>query len=295
MIRLAVIGESGQLARALKTSVKTREIDARFYGRDALDLTADAQAITDLIDGLDVDALIIAAAYTAVDAAETDIETARKVNTDAPIIIAKACAKHNIALVHISTDYVFDGMGAHGPYSVDAPTAPINVYGHSKRGGEIGITALIGSDDLRAAVLRTSWVFDGTGKNFVTTMLRLGQTRDALSVVGDQVGRPTFAGHLADAALDILPHVMAGKASGIYHVTGAGDPVSWADFARAIFAMADLTVAISDIPTSDYPTPAARPAFSVLDLSRFTGEITALPNWRTGLKQAYNDWCQAQT
>lgn len=293
-MRIAVIGQSGQLARALHTRTAARSLYAQFYGRDALDLTADAATITTFIDGLNVDAVVIAAAYTAVDKAEDDRDIAFAVNAAAPTVIAKACAARGFALVHISTDYVFDGKGTDGPYAIHAPTAPINVYGASKYAGEQGVQ----DSGAKAAVLRTSWVFDGTGANFMTTMLRLGQTRDALSVVHDQIGRPTFAAHLADAVLEILPAVQAGKASGLYHVTGTGAPISWADFARAIFDISadhrnhDITV--TDIASKDYPTAAARPAYSVLDTSRFSREIAPLPDWQSGLKQAYKDWAASQ-
>lgn len=287
-MRLAVIGSTGQLARALKKHAPK----AVFYGRDALDLTAGPSDITAFIQALDVDAVIIAAAYTAVDKAETDKDTAFAVNAAAPAIIAKTCADKNIALIHVSTDYVFNGQGV-TPYPTDAPTDPLGVYGCSKLKGEQAVM----SANPKAAVVRTSWVYDGTGANFFDTMLRLGETRDTVSVVHDQIGRPTFAGHLARAILDMLPAVQSGAARGLYHISNSGAPISWADFARAIF---DITidhrghnVTVKNIPTREYPTPAARPAYSVLDTTKFEAQFGALPDWQGGLKEAYKEWVNA--
>ncbi|WP_371396606.1 dTDP-4-dehydrorhamnose reductase [Fretibacter rubidus] len=288
-MRLAVIGKTGQLAKAMAA----RAPDAEYYGRDALDLTWNTHAIENFILNLDVDAVIIAAAYTAVDAAETDSDTAFAVNAVAPGIIAKACADKNIALIHISTDYVFNGQGT-TPYSVDAPTDPLGVYGASKLQGEQAVTAAYP----QAAIVRTSWVYDGTGANFFNTMLRLGGTRDMLSVVHDQIGRPTFSGHLARAVLDMVPAVMRGDVGGVFHVSNTGAPISWADFARAIFDITarhrDHSVTVNNIPSRDYPTPAARPAYSVLETTKFESQFGALPDWQSGLKDAYKEWVTAR-
>lgn len=288
-MRLGVIGRTGQLAKALAVHAP----EAQFYGREALDLTAAPAVIEAFIAGLDVDALIIAAAYTAVDAAETDGDTAFAVNAVAPAVIAKACAARGIALIHVSTDYVFNGQG-HTPYAVSDDCQPLGVYGQSKRVGEQGVLAA----HPNAAVVRTSWVFDGTGKNFFTTMIRLSESRETLTVVADQFGRPTYAGHLAEALLTMVDDVAAGRAGGLFHVTGTGPVIHWADFSRAIM---DITAAhrghvttVTNITTADYPTPAARPAYSALDTSKYEAALGALPDWRDGLKAAYKDWVAAQ-
>lgn len=291
-MRLAIIGQSGQLGRALTHQAAETGIDAQNYGRKDCDLSAKPHIIESFIDGLDIDSVIIAAAYTAVDAAEDDFETALAVNAHAPAAIARACSKRDIALVHASTDYVFKGK-AQLPYPVNAATDPVNAYGRSKLAGEQAVL----NAHKRAAILRTSWVFDGSGKNFMTTMLRLGEIRKEVSVVKDQIGRPTYAGHLAQACLKSARALLSddyNNAAGIYHVTGNGPPISWADFATAIFKHAkhDLAhnVDVKPIPSSDYPTPAARPAYSVLDLTRYETQHGALPDWNEGLEKAYKEW-----
>ncbi len=294
-MKLAILGKTGQLARALATRAAGHEMSVQCYGRGDCELGADPSVITDFIMGLDCDGVIIAAAYTAVDAAEEDYETALAVNGTAPKAIAKACAAKNLPLVHVSTDYVFNGQ-ADRPYKEDDPTEPINAYGRSKHVGERAVLA----SHRRAAVLRTSWVFDGTGKNFMTTMLRLALARDSLPIVDDQIGRPTYAGHLAEACLvtiNALSQSEYEQSAGLFHVSGAGKAVSWAEFARAIFARAQEalphTVAINPIPTSDYPTAAKRPAYSVLDCSRYDSAINTLPDWTVGLEEAYKEWERA--
>lgn len=291
-MRLAIIGQSGQLARALIREAAIQNIDAQSYDRRACDLSKPPEIIEDFIAALDVDAVIIAAAYTAVDAAEDDYDTAYAVNAAAPRAIAKACARSGAALVHVSTDYVFQG-NAGAPYSIMQPTDPINAYGRTKLLGERGVLA----EHDRAAILRTSWVFDGTGKNFMTTMLRLGQSRESLTVVADQIGRPTYAGHLAQACLTVAKALWGpdySHSSGLYHISGSGTPISWADFAKAIFEKAQdqlgRSVTVTPIPSESYPTPAKRPAYSVLDLSRFESVHGTLPHWRDGLELALREW-----
>ena len=291
-MRVAIIGQSGQLARALIHQCKKNKIAATSYGRNDLDLSADINDIEGFIDNIDTDAVIIAAAYTAVDAAQDDYDTALAVNALAPAAIARACSRRDIALVHVSTDYVFKG-DAKSPYKIGATTDPINAYGSTKLMGEKGV---LEAHD-RAAILRTSWVFDGHGKNFMTTMLSLAQTREQLNIVGDQIGRPTYAGHLAQACLSIAKALLEDKSEetrGIYHISGAGKPISWAEFAKAIFAGAQThlphAIIVTPIPSEDYPTPAPRPAYSVLDLDRYESRLGALPPWRDGLEDALKEW-----
>jgi len=300
-LNLAILGQTGQLARALDHALKQRTkgqaYTARFYNRDACDLSQSPEYIEEFIGKIHTpDVLVIAAAYTAVDGAETNSETAHAVNGAAPTAIAKACARHNIPLIHISTDYVFAGT-AITPYKVNAPTNPVNVYGASKLAGEQGIL----KSNCHAAILRTSWVYDGVGKNFLTTMLRLAQTHAHLDVVADQIGRPTYAGHLATAVLQTAQALHTthknknSNLQNLYHVTGTGQPISWADFAKSIFALAENDLphkmSLNDIPTKDFPTPAARPAYSMLDVSAFErAHNCTLPHWHDGLKTAYSDW-----
>ncbi len=288
-LRIAVIGRTGQLARALIREGEAMGHEIIALGRDALELTADPKVIEAEIEQLPsgMDALILAAAYTNVDGAEDDAQTAYAVNAAAPAAIARACARHGLPMIHISTDYVFDGQ-AETPYEPDTDTDPLSVYGASKLDGELAVL----SSGARALILRTSWVFDGTGGNFLTTMLRLGATRDELRVVDDQHGRPTYAGHLAQAALkaaDVFVN-SPDMESGVHHVTGGGDEISWADFAIAIFREAKLRTKVERIPSSEYPTKAERPTYSVLDTSTFErGFRHPLPDWRVGLNAALEE------
>lgn len=291
-MHITVIGQSGQLARALTERAGAHGVTLTSYARADCDLSQPAKVIEDFISALDTQAVIIAAAYTAVDAAETDYETALAVNGAAPSAIARACAKKDIPLVHVSTDYVFSGQ-ASTPYQPQDKTDPVNAYGRSKLAGEQGVLAA----HERAAILRTSWVFDGSGKNFLTTMLRLGAEREALSIVADQIGRPSYAEHLAEACLKAAKALSQSEFtdySGIFHVSGTGEPISWADFAREIFAATEAArphkINVTPIPSSDYPTPAKRPLYSVLDTARFETVFGALPHWKAGLKDAVTRW-----
>jgi len=228
--------------------------------------------------------VINAAAWTAVDDAEENEAEALVINAKAPVSMAAACAKLGVPFVHISTDYVFDGTGqfARGP---DAITSPLQAYGRTKRAGEIGILRT----GANAVVLRTSWVFDGEGKNFVTTMRKLAESRDTLTIVGDQVGGPTPARAIAQACIDILEGLIAGKPRGIQHFSGAPD-VSWADFARAIFDVSGQVVHVTDIPTTDYPTPATRPLNSRLDCSELLTQFgVSRPDWKQELEYLFKE------
>ncbi|MEL6686865.1 MAG: dTDP-4-dehydrorhamnose reductase [Pseudomonadota bacterium] len=287
-MRLLVIGKTGQLARA----IAEQEPNATFLDRNACDLSKGPDHIRSALEGplSDADAVIIAAAYTAVDQAETDVDTAHAVNAIAPSVIAELAAERNLPVVHISTDYVFQG-NATEPYQPDAPTDPINVYGRTKRDGEVAIRQA----NPRSAILRTSWVYDASGKNFMTTMLRLAKDRNTVTVVNDQIGRPTYAADLAKAAILVAQNLQNGEddASGIFHVSNAGLAISWADFARTIFEKAEAHGAspttVVDIPSRDYPTPAKRPSYSVLDISDFETKLgMEMHAWEAGLDQALN-------
>ncbi|WP_127902090.1 dTDP-4-dehydrorhamnose reductase [Solirhodobacter olei] len=279
-MRLLVFGRTGQVARELAR----RAPAARFLGREAADL-ADPAACAAAIAKAAPEAVINAAAWTAVDKAEAEDAAAQVVNGEAPGAMARACAGLGIPFLHVSTDYVFDGSGDR-PWQPDDPTGPLGAYGRTKLAGEDAVRAASGPH----AILRTSWVFSAHGANFVKTMLRLAETREALNVVGDQVGGPTPAGDIAAALLAMAAQLAAdpGK-SGTYHFAGAPD-VSWADFAREIFAQAHRPVAVTDIPTAAYPTPAKRPANSRLDCTTLATTFgLPRPDWRAGLAEVLAD------
>lgn len=271
---ILVFGKTGQVAQELARIAP----DARFAGRDEADLTR-PETCGALIDRLRPEAVINAAAYTAVDKAETDAAAARAVNAAAPGQMALACARLGIPFVHISTDYVFDGSGDQ-PRAEDAETGPLGVYGATKLEGEDAVRAAGG----QWAVMRTSWVFSAHGTNFVKTMRRLGAERPKLTIVADQVGGPTPAAAIAAAALAMARQMQADPSKGgIYHFAGGPD-VSWADFAREIFAQSGLSPQVEDILSSAYPTPAQRPLNSRLHCAAITSDFgIARPDWREGL------------
>lgn len=280
MSGLLVFGRTGQVA----TELARLAPDATFLGRDQADL-ADADACARAILSARPRAVINAAAWTAVDRAETEEEAALAVNGTAPGAMAQACADLGVPFVHISTDYVFDGSGE-TPFTPADPVAPLGAYGRTKLAGE----RLVTNEGGTYAILRTSWVFSAHGANFVKTMLRLGATRDSLNVVADQIGGPTPAADIAAACLSIAGQLATDPAkSGIYHFSGAPD-VSWAAFARETFAQAGLAVAVKDIPTSAYPTPAVRPANSRMDCTA-TQTVFGIPrpDWRAGLSAVLQD------
>jgi len=275
-MKLLVFGQTGQVARELAVL----EPGAIFLDRAAVDLS-DPAACEAAIQIHAPDAVINAAAYTAVDKAEDDEATAHLINAVAPGVMAKACADLGIPLVHISTDYVFEGTGTE-PRSPDAVTGPLGVYGRTKLAGEQAVIAAGGPH----AILRTSWVFSRHGNNFLKSMLRLGADRDHLTIVADQIGGPTPAKAIAQACLTIAKELgKNSKKSGIYHMSGAPD-ASWAEFARVIFAATDLQVTVEDIPTTAYPTPATRPLNSRLDCATLQSEFgITRPDWREAVTE----------
>ncbi len=237
-----------------------------------------------LLDRLRLALVVNAAAYTAVDRAEQEPEAAFRANAQAPGVIARWCAAQGVPLVHYSTDYVFDGQGR-APYREDAPTAPLGVYGTSKRDGEDAVRAAGG----RHLIFRTAWVYAAHGGNFLRTMLRLGAERDELRVVADQIGTPTPAALIADVTAHALRH--PGGLSGTWHLTASGQ-TSWHGFAEELFAEALAAGVLAKaplveaIPSSEYPTPAKRPAWSVLDNHRLQQDFgIVLPAWQDGLKR----------
>ena len=281
MTQILVIGKSGQLAQAFQPLLP----DATFLDRSQLDLSQ-PEKIGAIIGIYQPQIVINCAAYTAVDKAEEERELAMRVNGAAPQALAKACKNYGAKLVHYSTDYVFDGSGE-TPWREQDATRPINAYGASKRAGEEGIIAEGGE----YFIFRTSWVYDAQGKNFLNTMLRLGAEREALNVVSDQMGAPSYAGHLAQATLQALEAAatQAQFPSGIYHMCNSGE-TSWHGFAARIFDVArkaGLPVVLSQlnpIASSEYPTPAARPHNSRLDCTKLATRLgVRLPDWQEGL------------
>ncbi|MDG2528817.1 dTDP-4-dehydrorhamnose reductase [Caulobacter endophyticus] len=272
---ILVFGRSGQVAQELALLAERTGRPMTFAGRETLDLS-DHGAIAGLIEAVAPSAVINAAAYTAVDRAESEAEAAYALNVAAPGAMAAACAALGLPFVHFSTDYVFEGT-LERPYVETDPTGPTGIYGASKLAGERKVAQAGGA----AATLRTSWVYSRHGANFVKTMLRLAADRDELGVVADQIGRPTWARDCAEAALVTADALAADPAlAGVYHLSGAGD-ASWADLAQAVFevsaARGGPTAKVRPITTADYPTPARRPANSRLDC----GKLEAALNWRT--------------
>ena len=292
-LKIGIIGETGQLARALKACCSEQGFETIALNRSQLDLSRSYKDVIEALTAFDsADVIINAAAYTAVDKAETDQETAYQVNAHSVKSIAQYCKNKDKAFIHISTDYVFNGQ-SETPYKPSDPTDPLGVYGQSKLQGETFIREVGGPH----AILRTSWVYDGTGKNFMTTMLRLAKERNSLSVVNDQLGRPTYAKDLALACLAVVKPLLNAPQShsGIYHVSNTGSVISWADFAKAIFDAAKSqlphAVTVTGIPSSEYPTPAKRPSYSAMDVSKFETQFKiTLPNWSSGLEQAMLEW-----
>ena len=281
---ILLTGAEGQLGRALRDAAGAAGLDLTALDRGGLDITHPGgvrKALVEYRPGL----VINAAAYTAVDLAEDEPERAFAVNRDGAEHLAGACAAAGIPLIHVSTDYVFDGR-ARRPYRETDPVAPLNVYGRSKAEGEARIRALLSEH----VILRTSWLYAVHGRNFLTTMVRLGRERESLSVVDDQVGCPTLADDLARAILRIAAALPGHPAPwGTYHLAGGGE-TTWYGFAQAIFELAPpklgLTVReVLPIRTADYPTPARRPAYSVLDCSRAAESFGIHPPpWRVALE-----------
>lgn len=285
-MRVVVTGITGQVGGALVAGAAPEGVEWVPAGRDRLDLGA-PDTIAAALAALAPDAVVNPAAYTAVDAAEADAGTAFRVNRDGPAALAEACAGRGIPLIHLSTDYVFDGTGTR-PYRPDDPVAPPGVYGASKEAGERAVRAALADH----VILRTAWVYAAEGRNFVNTMLRVGAERDELRVVADQRGTPTPAGDIAAAISTLVAARLAGTAlRGTFHYTAGGE-TTWHGFAEAIFRRAERhwgrRPAVHAIATADYPTPAKRPAYSVLDnaaLDAALAGVAAVPrrDWETAL------------
>jgi dTDP-4-dehydrorhamnose reductase len=295
-LRLLVTGRAGQVALALAERAEATGHTFSPLARPEVDLTADADTLTKAFAAAIAhhrpDAVISAAAYTAVDLAETNEDEARAVNATAPGLLARAAADHGLPILHLSTDYVFDGT-LDRPYREDDPVNPLSAYGRTKLAGEIAVA----DANPDHAILRTAWVYSPFGKNFVRTMLRLGETRSEVGVVVDQFGCPTGAHAIADALIAIAATLRARPDEkalrGLFHLTGSPDPsgrpTSWADFATAIFKGAErhgrAPVTVRPITTADYPTPARRPANSRLDGTKLAAvHGLTLPPWPVSLE-----------
>ncbi|GAA4716752.1 dTDP-4-dehydrorhamnose reductase [Sphingomonas lutea] len=282
-MKVLVTGAQGQLARALKEYAASRlDLDLYAVGQPQLDL-AETGGIEPLIHDLRPDVVINAAAYTAVDRAEREPEMAFRINAAAAGEVANGAASIGAPIIQISTDYVFDGT-ATAPYSEQAPTNPINIYGRSKLAGEDAVRAV----NAQHLILRTSWIFSPFGHNFVKTMLRLAEDRDEVCVVADQFGCPTSADSLALAVGCVLDRWMGGASTGLgqtYHVAGTG-ACTWADLAEEVFgASAEAggpSAKVIRITTEKFPTPAPRPRYSVLASGKFAAEFgVVLPSWQS--------------
>ncbi len=285
-MKVLVIGSEGQIGRCLADQLVDMSEEVILTSRTEIDMT-NLRSTKEKIISINPNVLINASAYTAVDEAEQNQDDANKTNHLAVANIASVCSELGCWLIHISTDYVFDGFANH-PYGEDAETNPLGVYGNSKLKGELAIK----SSGCKYLIIRTAWVYSEYGNNFLKTMLRLGVDSKELGVVGDQIGCPTYAQDIAKTIVSIISFLEAHQsASGIYHYCG-DEPCSWYDFARAIFLEAEAQgiktpSTVKSISTIDYPTPAVRPAYSVLDCSKIQSYFgVTSSSWRGGIKTA---------
>ena len=283
-MKILVLGSKGQLGQCLNDQLAITEHDVVYTSRGQIDI-AEFEVTKAQILKISPDIVINATAYTAVDKAEEECQAADRINHLAVANISNICNQLDCWLIHVSTDYVFDG-NSEVPYKEDNPTNPQGVYGDSKLKGEAAIEA----SGCKYLIIRTAWVYSEYGNNFLKTMLRLGADRDELSIVGDQIGCPTYAQDIAKSIVSILSCLdLKDSSSGIYHYCG-DEPCSWYDFARAIFLEAEVQGLktpsyVKSITTADYPTPAIRPAYSVLDCTKIEScfDVTR-SNWRDGIK-----------
>jgi dTDP-4-dehydrorhamnose reductase len=283
-MKILVLGSKGQLGQCLNDQLAITEHDVVYTSRGQIDIAEFKVTKAQMLE-ISPDIVINATAYTAVDKAAKEHKAADRINHLAVANIANICNQLDCWLIHVSTDYVFDG-NSEVPYKEDNLTNPQGVYGDSKLKGEVAIQA----SGCKYLIIRTAWVYSEYGNNFLKTMLRLGADRDELSIVGDQIGCPTYAQDIAKSIVSMLFFLdIKGSSSGIYHYCG-DEPCSWYDFARAIFLEAEVKGLktpsyVKSITTADYPTPVIRPAYSVLDCSKIESffDVTR-SNWRDGIK-----------
>jgi len=282
-VNILVTGKNGQLGRSIQKIVSNEKQanEFVFVGRNELNFSQNDN-LEKYFKENNFDVVINCAAYTAVDKAEEQQESANQINHLAVEKLATIAQKKNIKLIHISTDYVFDGESPH-PYTETDKVNPINIYGETKLAGEKALQTIMPTN---AIIIRTSWVYSEYSNNFVDTMLRLGEDRDKLNVVNDQVGSPTYATDLANAILKIIDstgYQTKSPATEIYHYSNKGK-ASWYEFAKEIFDLADIHCAVKPIATKQYPTPAKRPKNTLMNKAKIT-EIfgVAIPNWKESL------------
>ena len=277
MGKIVVVGAGGQLGQCLKLVAKQQNIENIYFPEEGEANILDADQLNNLLEREAATYVINCAAYTAVDKAEDEFETAKAINETGAANLANACKTHQVTLIHVSTDFVFKGNEVKLLTEEDV-TEPINVYGQTKLDGEKAITSLLTAH----YILRTSWLYSEFANNFTKTMLKLGADRDELNIIADQVGTPTYGIDLANAILNIISADK--QAYGIYHYSNEG-VTSWYDFAKAIFELNDTQVRVNPIPGSAYPTKAKRPSFSVMDKSKIKNTFNLeIPYWRNSLE-----------
>lgn len=292
MKRVLVAGCDGQLGRCVRSLVEGRADYSGIYAGLHASETAeavrldvcDAGAVEELVARVKPDYVVNCTAYTNVDGAEDDAEACRLLNVDGVRNLAEACSRHGARLIHVSTDYVFDGTGSR-PYIETDPTNPVSVYGRTKLEGERQVERILPG---QSVILRTAWLYSVYGRNFVKTMLRLGAERDEIGVVADQRGTPTYAPVLAEAVLRVMDSVEWHP--GLYHFTGKGQ-TTWYDFTREIFRIAGVgNCAVKPLTTEQYPTKASRPAYSALDTGKFERVFgMEIPGWEDSLRRFFVD------
>lgn len=285
MLNVLVTGSKGQLGSEIKELSKDYKYNFYFTDRNTLDIS-NPHAIKEFVNSNNINTIINCAAYTAVDKAESDIENADKINHLAVKYLAQIAKEKNIKLIHVSTDYVFDGTN-HMPYKEDDQVHPNGVYGKTKLEGEKAMKEINPENSI---IIRTSWVYSSYGNNFVKTMLRLGKEKEQLGVIFDQVGTPTYARDLAKAILEIMPQLgsvalASPKEVEIYNYSNEG-VLSWYDFAKEIMRIAKLNCQVNPIETKEYPTPAQRPHYSLLNKSKIKKEFNiTIPYWKDSLDE----------
>lgn len=279
-MNILITGSGGQLGSEIRILAPNFP-EHNFFFTDARELDiSNKVAIEGFVDQHNINIIVNCAAYTAVDKAESEPEQADRINHLAVQFLSEIAKKQDIRLVHISTDYVFDGK-AHRPYPVDYPTNPVNVYGETKLKGENVLRRI---NPKNSTIIRTSWVYSSFGNNFVKTMLRLGKEREELNVISDQIGVPTYARDLANFILENVLKIQNETVS-VYHYTNEG-ACSWYDFAQEIMELGRLECKVNPIPTSAYPTPAKRPFYSLMDKSTLKEDFgVEIPYWKDSLKK----------
>lgn len=284
MANILVTGSSGQLGSELKKTGFTALDEVFFTDVADLDIT-DKKAIEEYVRRNDIDTIVNCAAYTAVDGAEDEPEKAALLNTEAVKNLAEVANREGCLLIHVSTDYVFDGTASE-PYTEKSLTNPQSVYGRTKLAGEQAIK----KTGCLAIIIRTAWLYSEFGHNFVKTMLRLAQEKGELKVVADQVGTPTYAADLAAAIVRIIADENVADKTGIYHFSNEGE-CSWFEFAREVVQQAGIEVVVEPLTTEQYPTKAKRPAYSVLDKTKMKREFgVEVPEWKEALGRMGGKW-----